>query len=89
MPSQGFRQLMTSSMIDNYNHSLYVSLSREGGWLVQVWFSMGITELVLEHEKIISLKEITGYSGSIVSMPTASSKLYMYITYSILYETTK
>jgi len=81
LPSQGFAQVLTSMLSNSHNYSMLINLGNEGGWSVELWCYGGTEKLVLDREQIISLKEITGYSGSIVSAPTASSStLRIYIS---------
>jgi len=76
LPYQGFRQILTSMLLNSQNYSINVYLGREGGWSFQVTFNGGTKEMVLDQEQIISLKEITGYSGSLISSPTSSSSIF-------------
>jgi len=73
LPSTGFKQILTS-MLSNYdNYNMEINLRKEGGWSVRFVCGGGAKKLVPDQEQIISLKEITGYSGNIVSAPASSS----------------
>lgn len=73
LPSQGFRQVLASMLPKGQNCILDVGLGKEGGWSVELRFIGGTQKLVPDQEQTVSLKEITGYSGSIVSASTASA----------------
>ena len=74
LPSQGFKQILTSMLSNNSNYNIIIGLGKEGGWSIfRFAFVDGTKKLVPDQEQIISLKEFTGYSGSIVSAPESSS----------------
>jgi hypothetical protein len=73
LPSQGFKQILTSMLSNNSNYNMQISLGKEGGWYVKFNHIDGTKKLVPDKVQIISLKEITGYSGNIVSAPESSS----------------
>jgi hypothetical protein len=73
LPSQGFRQILASMLSNRYNYTMSIGLGKEGGWSIQIFCGGGNTKLVLDQEQIISLKEITGHSGRIVSASESSS----------------
>jgi hypothetical protein len=73
LPSQGFRQVLASMLPKGQNYILDIGLGKEGGWSIELRFIGGTQKLVPDQEQIVSLKEITGYSGSIVSASSAFS----------------
>ncbi len=73
LPSQGFKQILASMLSNRYNYTMSIGLEKEGGWSIRIFCGGGIIKLVLDQEQIISLKEITGYSGRIVSASESSS----------------
>jgi len=73
LPSQGFTQVLASMLVNNNNYTMTISLGKEGGWSIQLWLNGETEKLVPDQEQIISLKEITGYSGKIASAPASSS----------------
>jgi hypothetical protein len=58
---------------------MHINLGKEGGWSLRLVLSEETGKLVPDQEQVISLKEITGYSGRIVSASTVSSTLYLAI----------
>jgi hypothetical protein len=85
LPSEGFRQLLTPSLLDNHNYSMFVDLGRGGGWFLEVFFGDFVTQkMVIGQEQTISLKEITGYQGSITSAPAVPSLLVMGVGFHFL-----
>jgi len=84
LPLQGFRQILTSSQLDSCNHSIYVSMDEEGGLHIEVRLLDLTTKMILGKEQTISLKEITGYLGSIdLSHTTFSSALRIRVTFNM------
>jgi hypothetical protein len=82
LPPQGFRQLLTPSLLDSHNYTMLVGLGTGGGWLLDVQFLNIITQkMVNDQEQIISLKEITENQGSIVCAPTVPSLLAMEVVF--------
>ena len=77
LPFQGFKQIMTSMLINSHNFNMHIDLGKEGSWFLWLIFSKETGKLVPDQEQIFSLKEITGYSGRIVSSSTVSSTLYI------------
>jgi hypothetical protein len=77
LPSQGFKQILTSMLINSLynNYDMHINLGKEGSWSLRLVLSKETGKLVPDQEQIISLKEITGYSGRIVSASTVSSTL--------------
>jgi hypothetical protein len=73
LPSQGFAQILALMLSKNQNCSMHVGLGKEGGWSVRFYCDGGTEKLVPNEEQTISLKEITGYSGNIVSASASSS----------------
>jgi hypothetical protein len=54
---------------------MYINLGEEGSWSLRLVLSEETGKLVPDQERVISLKEITGYSGRIVSASTVSSTI--------------
>jgi len=76
LPSEGFKQILASIMSNLSNNNYFnmdIGLGKEGGWSVRFTCVDGTKKLVPDKEQIISLKEITGYSGSIVFALESSS----------------
>jgi len=73
LPFQGFKQILASMLLKNNNYQLSIGLGKEGSWFVSFFCNEGTGKLVRDQEQIFSLKEITDYSGSIVSAPASSS----------------
>jgi hypothetical protein len=73
LPSTGFKQILTSMLSNHNNYNMKIYLGKEGGWSVRLICGGGAKKLVPDQEQIISLKEISGYSGNIVSAPASSS----------------
>ena len=79
LPFQGFKQILTSMLINSHNYDMHIDLGKEGSWSLRLLFGEEIGKLVPDQEQIFSLKEITGYSGRIVSASTISSTIYISI----------
>jgi hypothetical protein len=75
LPSQGFKQILSSMLLNIKNYTMSIFLGKDGGWSVRFFCGDGTKKLVPDQEQTISLKEITGYSGRIVSAPSSSSSI--------------
>lgn len=84
VPPQGCRQVLTSSLLDSHDHSVYLMMSGEGRSDIEVWLHRVTREMIPGQEQTISLKEITGYLGSIdLSSIAFPSILRIHVTFNI------